>query len=397
MSGSPAPHPSTPEWFDRCSVAELRQRRGAKWRKYGPDVLPAWVADMDFPPAPPVRAALDDLIVSGDLGYPWLDPDPVAAAFADWSARRYGFALDPARIVSTTDVLQPLQAAIVAHSEPGDGVVIQTPIYPPFLKVLAMTGRELVDHPLGAAEDGYPLDIEGLERVIDARTRILLLCNPHNPSGRVFSRSELEALAAAAEAHDLVVISDEIHADLTYGEARHIPFASLSPTVAARTITLTSATKSFNIAGLRLAVAVFGTPELQERYSSIGRFLLGGANSAGVVATVAAWRHGEEWLDALVAYLDGNRALVNSFVAEHLPGVRAVAPEATYLAWLDARELVASGRTADPAAFFLEHARVGLNDGREFGRHGDGFVRLNFATSRSVLLEILERLATSLR
>jgi cystathionine beta-lyase len=325
-----------------------------------------------------------------------MEANPVAPAFAAWAARRYGWEVDPARVVNTADVLQPLYAAIVQHSEPGDGVVIQTPIYPPFLMSLEMSGRRLVDNPLGPASEGYPLDVDGLAAIVDDRTRLLLLCNPHNPSGRVFSRAELEAVAAIAVERDLVVVSDEIHADVVYPGGKHIPFATLGPEVEARTITLTSATKSFNIAGLRLAIAVFGSAALQERYQSQPRFLFGGVNSVGVAATVAAWTEGDEWLDGLVAYLDGNRAEVERFVAEALPGVGHVRPQATYLAWLDCRQLVADGLTANPAAFFLERAGVGLNDGADFGEHGIGFVRLNFATSRAVLAQVLERMAGAL-
>jgi cystathionine beta-lyase len=383
--------------FDAIDLPSLRRRRGAKWSKFGPDVVPAWVADMDFAPAPPVRAAILDLVERGDLGYPWLsEANPVAPVFAAWAARRYGWQVDPDRVVNAADVLQPLYFAILHHSEPGDGVVVQTPIYPPFLMSVEQSGRRLVDHPLGPASAGYPLDVDGLADLVDDGTRVVLLCNPHNPSGRVFTRAELEALAAVAVERDLVVVSDEIHGDLTYPGATHIPFATLGPEVAARTITLTSATKSFNIAGLRLAVAVFGSAALQERYQAEPRFLYGGVNSLGVAATVAAWTDGDDWLDGLVAYLDGNRREVERFVAESLPGVSHVAPEATYLAWLDARQLVADGVTDNPATFFLERARVGLNDGADFGVHGAGFLRLNFATSRSVLREVLERMAAAL-
>jgi cystathionine beta-lyase len=226
---------------------------------------------------------------------------------------------------------------------------------------------------------------------------VLLLCNPHNPTGRVFDDAELGALAALAVERDLVVISDEIHADIIYPGARHRPFAALGPEVAARTVTLTSATKTFSIAGLRLAVAHFGSPDLLARYQTLPRFLLGGANAAGAVATLAAWRQGDAWVDELVRYLDGNRRLVADFVAGELPGITHASPQATYLAWLDCRQLVAEGRGPNPAGYFLERGAVALNDGADFGAHGEGFARLNFATSRSLLQRILERLADALR
>ena len=247
------------DWFDLVDEAEVRRRRGAKWNRFGDQPLAAWVADMDFPAAPPIAAALAEMAATGDYGYPFLgEPTTVAKAFASWSARRHGWEVDPERVMLLVDVLQPIVGAIEAFSEPGDGVLIQTPIYPPFLRAVEMTGRVLVDHPLGSAEAGYPLDVEALQR-LDPRTRIILLCNPHNPSGRVFRREELEALAEVAVERNLLVASDEIHADLVYQPHRHIPFASLSPEAAAHTITLTSSTKTFNIAGLRIALVVFGS------------------------------------------------------------------------------------------------------------------------------------------
>ncbi len=382
-------------WFDGVTVPELRRRAGAKWNRFGPDVLPAWVADMDFPPAPMVREALASLLDTGDLGYPWLGvpgaPNPIGVAFAAWASRRYGWEVDPDRVVPTVDVLQPLVHVIEAATRPGDGVVIQTPIYPPFLAALDMIDRRLVDHPLGAAADGYPLDVDGL-RALDPSARVLLLCNPHNPTGRVFRRNELEALAAVAVERDMLVVSDEIHADLIYPGATHVPFATLGPEVAARTVTLTSPTKSFNIAGLRLAVAVFGSATAEASYRGLPRFGLGGVNSAGLAATLAAWSFGDEWLDALVTYLDGNRRHLAAAIADRMPGLLHGSPEATYLAWIDARGLPGDAGT-DPFRFFHDVARVGLNDGADFGVHGRGFVRLNFATSRAVLDEIIDRMA----
>ena len=379
------------DWFDLVDEAEVRRRRGAKWNRFGDQPLAAWVADMDFPAAPPIAAALAEMAATGDYGYPFLgEPTTVAKAFASWSARRHGWEVDPERVMLLVDVLQPIVGAIEAFSEPGDGVLIQTPIYPPFLRAVEMTGRVLVDHPLGSAEAGYPLDVEALQR-LDPRTRIILLCNPHNPSGRVFRREELEALAEVAVERNLLVASDEIHADLVYQPHRHIPFASLSPEAAAHTITLTSSTKTFNIAGLRIALVVFGSAALQERFSARPRFLWGGASSPGAFASVAAWETGDVWVDALVEYLDGNRRFVADFVASSLPGISHVMPEATYLSWLDGTALACRACGVSPAELFLHHG-VALNEGSDFGIHGEGFTRLNFATSRQMLTRILERM-----
>ncbi len=389
------PSANVQQWFDAIDVADLRTRGGAKWRKYGPDALPAWVADMDFPPAPFVRAAIEDVLARGQLGYPWLnDPDPVAASFAGWAGRHYGWEVDPSMVVTTIDVLQPLQALIELFSVPGDGVVLQTPIYPPFHKAITGVGRRIVENRLGAAADGYPMDLDDLAAGTDERTRIVVLCNPHNPAGRVFTRAELTRLGELAVERDWLVISDEIHADLLYDGHTHVPFATLGPEVAARTVTLTSSTKTFNIAGLRLAIAVFGSPAHLERYRSISRFLLGGANIMGVAASVAAWDHGDEWVAAMVPYLQANRDRVVQVVNDEVAGVGTVTPEATYLQWLDCRELIGSGRAEDAPAFFVAHG-LGFNDGAEFGEVGRGFVRLNFATSRRILDRVLERLVTA--
>ncbi|MEA3216597.1 MAG: cysteine-S-conjugate beta-lyase [Acidimicrobiia bacterium] len=388
--------------FDAIDEHMLRRRRGAKWQRYGPYVLPAWVADMDFAPPPPITRALAEMLHCGDLGYPWLgEPNEVAVAFSAWATRRYGWTPNPDKVLVTVDVLQPLTAVIELFSQPGDGVIITTPIYPPFLSAIDLTGRVLIDNPLGPAAEGYPLDLDGLRAAAadNGRAKILLLCNPHNPSGRVFDDHELRALATAADELDLIVVSDEIHADLIYPGRRHRPFATVSDTAAARTVTLTSATKSFSIAGLRLAVAHFGSDRLLSRYQSFPRLILGGANGPGAAATLAAWREGDAWLDQLVRYLDGNRRLVHDFVADKLPGCTHRLPEATYLAWIDCRQLVEEGLVGSgqsPAAFFLEQARVGLNDGADFGRHGQGFVRLNFATSRAILQQVLDRMADAL-
>ncbi|MFN0092223.1 MAG: MalY/PatB family protein [Acidimicrobiales bacterium] len=389
--------------FDDLDLADLRRRRGAKWGRYGPDVLPAWVADMDFEPPEPVRRAVLELVETGDLGYPWIrgETNPVIDAFVARMHDRFGWAVDPERVALTGDVLQPIAWLLELWSAPGDGVAIQTPIYPPFLRVVEETGRRVVDNPLGAADAGAPLDLDGLRAALAAegaegRTKVLLLCHPHNPSGRVFTEAELRGLGELAVERDLIVISDEIHADLVYPGRRFTPFAALEPAFAERTVTLTSATKAFNIAGLRLAVAVFGSARLHERWLRVHPFLLGGVGAPGIAATVAAWRHGQPWLDELIGYLDGNRRLVEEFVTDRLPGVAHVKPEATYLAWLDCRELVRRKVTDNPAELFLEKAKVALNDGADFGVHGQGFVRLNFATSRALLTEILERMEQAL-
>ena len=381
----------TLETFE-LAIDALRARQCSKWNKFPADVLPAFVADMDFSVAPPVQAAIERLVACHDYGYGFRHDDAsLAAAFAWRMQDRFGWTVDPARVQTVTELIQAMFAASLAFSEPGDGIVVQTPIYPPFLRTIAETGRRLIENPL--VDDGarLTLDLEGLRRVVDERTRVLLFCNPHNPTGRVFGREELRALGELAVERDLVIVTDEIHADLVYPGREHIPLATLDPEIAARTITLTSATKGFNIAGLRCAVMHFGSAELQERFRrTIPDMLLGQASTIGVDATIAAWREGQPWLDAVLARLLANRDRVARFVAEELPGARHYAPEGTYLAWIDCREM---GLPEGPFRFFLDRARVALGNGEDFGPPGQGCVRLNFATSPAVLEEVLGRMA----
>jgi cystathionine beta-lyase len=291
-----------------------------------------------------------------------------------------------------TDVMQGVYVGISQLSEPGAGVVIQTPVYNPFFGAVRGTGRKIVAAPLAQGAARFELDHDVLRRAAEG-AQVLLLSHPHNPTGRCYDRAELEAIAEIALANDLVVISDEIHADLVLSGARFVPFASLSPEVAARTLTLNSASKAFHIAGLRCAVGVFGSDEMKRRFAGVPRHVRGGINILGFEATRAAWLHGGPWLDAVVAHLRGNRDFLARAVAERLPGVVHHPPEATYLAWLDCRALALE---PTPFRFFLERAEVALSDGATFGAPGEGFVRLNFATSRAILAEAVERMAKAL-
>jgi cystathionine beta-lyase len=384
-----------PARLDDLDVPLLRERSGEKWSVYPEDVLPLWVADMDFPVAEPIRRLIQRTLDLGDLGYP-LHPRPtrLPSVFARRAEERFGWSVATRDVELITDVVQGLYVALHQFTGEGEGAVIQTPIYPPFLTAVREMRRRLVENPLVVEDGRYAVDLEGLRDVIDEGTRIILLCNPHNPCGRAFRREELEGIAEVALARDLLVVSDEIHGDLVFPGACHIPFASLSPEVEARTITLTSASKPFNIAGLRCAVAIFGSSELRERFLGCPRHLRGGLGSLGVATAEVAWRHAQPWLDEVLGYLEGNRDLVAEFTASQLPGVRHFKPEATYLAWLDCREL---GLEPSPYEFFLSRAKVALSDGAAFGAPGRGFVRLNFATSRRILSQALEGMAAALR
>ncbi len=378
------------------SVQDMRARRGTKWTKYPSDVLPAWVADMDLAVPDEVQAAVERIVSLRDYGYAAREGEAgLAEAFQYYAKTSFGWDVDPAGVLPVGDLIQGMYSSVYAFSEPGDGVVVQTPIYPPFLDTIATTKRRLIANRLVDNGTKYEVDVEGLRNVIDDTTRLLMVPNPHNPTGRVFTRDELQVMLDLAIEHDLIVVSDEIHADLMYPGNTHIPFASLSPEAAARTITLTSATKGFNIPGLRTALMYFGSQELKERFHQRmpGR-LLGSPNVIGIDATVAAWRHGQPWLGGVMKILEGNRAKVTEFLAKELPAIKYRQPEATYLAWLDCR---AMNLGTSPFEFFLEKAKVGLNDGAAFGEAGVTCVRLNFGTSPKILDEILSRLAESVR
>jgi cystathionine beta-lyase len=283
----------------------------------------------------------------------------------------------------------------MAFSEPGDAVLLQLPSYPPFMRAIEDTGRRLLANPMRDDGTRWVLDLAAYEAAPDPRLRMLIFCHPQNPTGRAFSRAELEQVADFAIRHDLVVVSDEIHADIVYPGNTHIPLASLHPEIAARTITITSATKSFNIPALRCAVMHFGAPALKQRFvSRIPSRLLGSPGVTGVDATVAAWDDGQAWLDEILAQLRANRDWLAHTIEAELPGVTMRVPEATYLAWLDCRAL----ELPSPAGqFFLEHAKVGLNFGETFGAGYAGFARLNFATPAPVLREIVTRMLEAVR
>jgi cysteine-S-conjugate beta-lyase len=375
------------------TVEELRARRGGKWRMHPSDVLPAFVADMDFKVAPAIQDAIRQFVDTQDYGYGRMtDPLALFEAFSGWMARRHGWRPDPALTRANTDVVQGLFATIVAFSEPGEGVIAQTPVYPPFLRLIAESGRRLLENPL--LDDGtrFVVDLEGLERVA-ADASMILLCNPHNPTGRVLERAELEGIATIAAAHDLTIVTDEIHADLVYPGATHVPMATVAA-AADRTVTLTSATKGFNIAGLRASIAHFGSAALQEKFDkALPERLLGAPGRIGIAATIAAWSEGEPWLTDVMSYLDRNRKRVAEWAAQANLGHHV--PEATYLAWLDCRRLdLPEGLTLQQ--HFLQDGKVALSDGLDFGEPGRGHVRLNFATSAEILEDILARLSAVL-
>jgi cystathionine beta-lyase len=348
---------------------------------------------MDFKVAPAIQAAVMQLADTQDYGYgQQTDTAPLLEAFSDWMARRHGWRPDPTLAHVNADVLQGLVATILAFTEPGDGIIVQTPIYPPFLRLIAETGRRLVENPLVDDASRFVVDLDGLEQAA-ARASMIIVCNPHNPTGRVLERGELEGIASIAARHNLTIIADEIHQDLVYPPAAHIPLETIAA-AAERTVTVTSATKGFNIAGLRTSISHFGSVALKEKFDRlIPERLIGAPNRVGVAATIAAWCQSDDWLEAVMLYLDRNRKRVAEWTAHANLGHHL--PESTYLAWIDCRGLdLAEGVT--PQQHFLDHAKVALSDGLDFGEAGRGHVRLNFATSAEILDEILNRLSSAI-
>ncbi len=379
--------------FDDLDLSTLHRRHSIKWQAYPPDVLPAWVAEMDFGTAPPVAAALTAATERGDLGYAVdLTAPDLTEAFCTFAARHWSWTVDPAQVYLLRDTMRGIELWIETFTSPGDGVVVTTPVYYPFLHAISELGRTVVAVPVLRGGAGWDLDLDGLESAFAAGHRLLLLCNPHNPVGRAYPEAQLRAVAELAERYDVRVVADEIHAPLVFPPAVHVPFATLGPEVAQRTMTLHSASKAFNLAGLGAAVAVIGNAEDAKRFAAISYRHRGPAGILGIEASVAALTDGDAWLAALVTHLQLVRDHLHAELAAHVPGISWAPHEATYLAWLDCRAL----RLPSPQATFLEQGRVAFNDGATFGPGGDGFVRLNFGTSRAVVTEMVARMVAAL-
>lgn len=354
------------------------------------DALPLWVADMDFEAPPAVVEALRRRADHGVFGYPLVPPSFWAAA-ADWLERRHGWTVRREWMALSPGLVPALNFCVRALTRPGEGVIIQTPVYPPFTHAIENNGRRVLRNPLRFDGRRFTMDLEDLRRRAAEGGRLLILCSPHNPVGRVWTRGELEELGQVVLDHDLRVLSDEIHHDLIFRGHRHQVFAALSPELADRTLTGLAPSKTFNIPGLSTAVVIASNPGLLQAFEDEKEragFELG--QVFGIVGFEAAYRHGEAWLEELLDYLEANLDLIKSFLEERVPRLKLVEPEGTYLALLDARAL-----GLDPPAlndFFLRKARVFVNDGTTFGQELAGFVRLNFACPRALLVEALERI-----
>jgi cysteine-S-conjugate beta-lyase len=373
-----------PTRFDDVSLDELRRRCSIKWRRYPPDVLPAWVAELDVPLAPPVERALAEAVARADTGY--ASPDDLAAAFAAFAGSRWGWSVDPARTLVCADIMSGVAELLRALTEPGDRVVVNPPVYPPFFTVVREVGREIVEAPLGA---DWRLDLDALEAAFAGGARCHLLCSPHNPTGTVHTRAELEAVAELAARHDVLVIADEVHAPMTLPGAAFVPYLDVAPDNA---LALVSASKAWNVPGLKCALVVAGSADAAAALARVPTNVRFHVGHFGVLANIAAYTEGAEWLDGLVAHLDAQRDRLEQLLAAELPQARSVRPQAGYLAWLDCRAL---GLGEDPAAAFLQRGRVALSSGLPFGEQGKGFARLNIGTSGALLAEAVARMRSA--
>jgi cystathionine beta-lyase len=353
-------------------------------------LLPLWVADMDFPAPPEIMDAIGRRVDHGIFGYT-REPDSYFEAAASWIQRRHAWTVRRDWMVASPGVIPGLAAAILAFTQPGDGIVIQPPVYHPFALRVKSNGRRVVENPLVVREGRWEMDLDGLEKAIDAGTRMLVLCSPHNPVGRVWERDTLRQLSDICRARGVLVVSDEIHNDLVMPGFRHTPIAALSENDAANTVTLVAATKTFNIAGLGGSLTIVTDPDLRMKFEAVQHSIFAGiGNAVAVAACEAAWRHGEPWLEELLVYINGNDDLVRRFLAERLPAVRAFPLEGTYLALLDMSGLGLAD--APLKEKLLRDAHVWMDEGTKFGRGGEGMMRINLACPRSLLLLALRRL-----
>jgi len=379
---------------------DRRNTHSLKWTRYGKDVLPLWVADMDFAAPAAVRAALRATIDHGVFGYE-LPSRQLADLVVARMDRLYRWQLSPEMVIATPGIVSAFRIAAGAGCKPGEGILVQPPVYHPFLDLPGQTGTVGQFAPLRQLNERhtvrYEIDWPTFESGINsngARTAMFLLCHPHNPTGQIYTRVDLKRMARICLKNDTVICSDEIHSELLLGGSRHVPLASLDPEIARRTITLVSPSKTFNVVGLFCGFAIVPNPELRARYRKVLQDLTLHVNSFGLIAAQAAISgECELWLGELRQYLTANRDFLVEFVARELPGVRVTVPDATYLTWLDFGRLVRDGRIPnDPHTCLLPKAKVGLNPGAEFGPGGEYFVRLNFGCPRATLTEALQRI-----
>lgn len=380
--------------FDSIGMDRLREIGSLKWTMF-PGKIGAFVAEMDFGCAPAIAKALHESVDDGLFGYlPPAVSEAMSEACAAWQKSRYGWDVPAARVHPLPDVIKGLEVAIEQFSAPGSKIVLPTPAYMPFLSVPPTLGREIIQVPMLVRDGRYEFDLDGLDRAFHDGGGLLILCNPYNPLGRVFSREELLAVSEVVERNGARVFSDEIHAPLVYPGGQHVPYASVSEVAASHTITSTSASKAWNLPGLKCAQIIISNDADAEVWERIGFMASHGASNPGVIANTAAYSAGADWLAGTVDYLDGNRRLLGDLLAEHLPEIGYTAPEGTYIAWLDARALELE---VPPADFFRERAGVAMTDGSSCGEAGVGFMRFIFATPRPIIEQAVRQMADAVK
>ncbi len=386
--------------FDFDRIIDRKGTSSEKWdgleKKFGKaNLISMWVADMDFEAPPCVKQVIRERSEHGIFGYTD-QPDSFYNAVVEWVNKRHGWNIKADWICNTPGVVPALSASLMAFTQPGDGVVIQPPVYYPFFSVIQGRGRKLVENPLIFENGKFRMDFEDLEARITPEVKVLFLCSPHNPTGRVWTRKELDRLARICREKDLLVVSDEIHSDIVYKGSVHTPLASVSADMASRTITCISPSKTFNIAGLSTSVAVIPDERKRSDFERVTEFLhIEGGNLFGTFALEAAYNEGEEWLEELLEYLEDNIDYTEDFLAENIPGVSLVRPEGTYVPLLDFRSLEMSGEELQQ--FLIHRAGVAMDGGHWFGRTGEGFARINIATPRSILRKGLEGIEKAIK
>lgn len=383
--------------FHFVPLAELQTHKSEKWRGFPSDVLPLPVAEMDFPVAEPIRRTIIEMINKSDLGYLGNIPE-LGEAFSEFSTRRDGWTPDPLQVRVAADVGVGIVETLRVITKPGDKILINSPVYPNFWTWSRETHLDYIDVPLTRSENEvngsyWYLDWDGIEKAYQSGLKVHLISNPHNPLGRVYMRDELERLVKLAHAHNVVIISDEIHSPLTFSEQKFIPILSLSDEARAVSVTVTSSSKGWNIAGLKCAIIVTQDPAMFERLNEIAPATHYRASLLGAFASVAAFREGEPWLNKLMTQLDHNRKLVDQLVKEKLPLAKSHIPHCSYLSWIDFSEYKLE---VEPATHFLEQGRVAFQPGVRFGEQWSQFLRLNFATSPEIIEEAINRAAKTL-
>lgn len=373
------------------SLKVLRKRSSAKWRGVEKDVLPLPVAEMDFPIAQPIKDVLTDMIKRSDVGYGGLIPE-LPKAFAKFAKRKWNWEIDQEQFRLASDVGVAGVEIIRLFTNPGDKVVINSPVYHNFYNWIKETKCQVVDVPMLGSNGQYSLDTPGLERAFADGAKVYLLCHPHNPLGHVFSRVELQEIAQLAKKYDVVVISDEIHAPLTFKESNFIPYLALNDDARQTGVCVTSASKSWNLAGLKCAQIITQDLQMHDRVNQLPISVPWRASILGSWASFVAYQDGEKWLNAVMKNIDVNRKYLNKLLKKHLPKAKYSIPQSTYLAWVD---LNGYG-IEDPAVLLHEKGRVYFNDGKDFGPAGKNFVRINLATSKSILKQAVKRMANTL-